>query len=263
MTLEADVQAVVKDRPGTFGIYARNLGTGETVGVNAGRVMPTESAAKTFILVHYTGLVARGALDPNRRVTLTADDHTLGTGVLRFLAPGLEPTLEDLAWLMIVVSDNVATAMILRKVGGAEAVNTTTAALGLETARVTPRFSRETNDEPFGTATPRDLAEAYTHLDVRARAILFRQKFVDYLPRRVPHYSEASDLGFDLPARVFNKTGNGFGTCTDSGLFETGAAAWVVAAMAADQEDFSSRADDSAPSAFADIGALLYERWGT
>src|SRR3954471_2124247 len=57
MTLEADVQAVVGDRPGTFGIYARNLRTDETVGVNADRVMNTQSAAKTFILVHYSRLV--------------------------------------------------------------------------------------------------------------------------------------------------------------------------------------------------------------
>src|SRR3954464_11110442 len=60
MTLEADVQAGAKDRPGTFGIYARNLGTDETVGVYADCVMNAESAAKTFILVHYSGLVTAG-----------------------------------------------------------------------------------------------------------------------------------------------------------------------------------------------------------
>ncbi|MDQ1511563.1 MAG: hypothetical protein QOG50_3407 [Actinomycetota bacterium] len=40
-------------------------------------------------------------------------------------------------------------------------------------------------------------------------------------------------------------------------------AAWVVAAMAADQQDFAMRPGDAAPSAFAEIGMLLYERWGT
>src|SRR5258708_2912568 len=71
VTLEADLQAVVQDRPGTFGIYARNLGTGETVGLHADRVMNTESAAKTFILLHYSGLVTAGSLDPASRIELT------------------------------------------------------------------------------------------------------------------------------------------------------------------------------------------------
>jgi len=44
----------------------------------------------------------------------------------------------------------------------------------------------------------------------------------------------------------------------DSGLFETATASWVVAAMARDQTDFASRADDAAPTAFAHIGELLY-----
>ena len=67
----------------------------------------------------------------------------------------------------------------------------------------------------------------------------------------------------DMPVRVYNKTGNGLGDCVDSGLFETDDAAWVVAAMATGQQDFAMRPGDAAPSAFAEIGQLLYERWGT
>ena len=265
MTLEADVRAIVSERPGTFGVYARNLGTGETLGLNPDRVMPTESTAKTFILVHYAALVAAGSLDPSRRITLTADNKALGSGVLRFLAPGLQPTLEDLAQLMIIVSDNLATAVVLREVGGAEAVNETMAAMGLPTAHVNPAFSHcdLISDELFGTSTPRDLAEVYTHLDERCREILFHQQLVDFVPRHLPHSYQSKDFGFDMPARAYNKTGNGLGRCIDSGRFETDSATWIVAAMADDQQDFAIRPDDAAPSAFAAIGMLLYERWGS
>ena len=259
------MRSILAGRPGTFGIYARNLGTGETVAVNADTVLPTESTAKTFILVRYAGLVADGALDPDRRITLTADIRAYGSGVLRFLAPGLQPTLDDLAWLMIIVSDNLATSVVLREVGGADAVNETMAGLGLATARVNPAFSHADllSGELFGTSTPRDLAEVYTHLDERCREILFHQQLVDFLPRRLPHGYQSLDFGFDMPVRVYNKTGNGLGNCIDSGRFETDDAAWIVAAMATDQQDFAIRPDDAAPSAFADIGELLYERWGT
>ena len=103
----------------------------------------------------------------------------------------------------------------------------------------------------------------YTHLDERCREKLFRQQFVDYLPAPAAHAYQSLDFDFLMPVRVFNKTGGGLGTCVDSGRFETDDAAWIVAAIATEQLDFASRADDVAPTAFADIGALLYERWGT
>lgn len=78
----------------------------------------------------------------------------------------------------------------------------------------------------------------------------------------MPHVSHAVDVGFTMPVRVFNKTGNGLGTFIDSGLFETDTASWVVATMAAQQTDFASRPDDKAPIAFGVIGELLYEAWG-
>ena len=54
------VRAVVLTRPGQFGVYARNLTTGEIVGVDSDAVMKTESAIKTAILLQYTHLVAAG-----------------------------------------------------------------------------------------------------------------------------------------------------------------------------------------------------------
>jgi hypothetical protein len=115
--------------------------------------------------------------------------------------------------------------------------------------------------EPFATATARDLAEAYTHLGERARRILFRQQFVDFLPRRLPHMHQAEDFGLTMPVRIFTKTGGGMLSCIDSGLFETDGASWVAAAMAKDQPDFAMRPDDSAPTAFALIGELLHDAW--
>ena len=91
---------------------------------------------------------------------------------------------------------------------------------------------------------------------------MFRQQFQEGLPRRLPQAAQATDFGFEMPVRVFNKTGGGLGTYVDSGLFEADQATWIVAAMATDQQDFAHRPDDAAPSAFADVGELLYERWG-
>jgi beta-lactamase class A len=263
MTLAHDVRALVDIRPGRFTVYARNLGTGETVEVDADRVMNAESTVKTCVLVHYARLVAAGELDPARHVRVEGARRT-GTGVLRYLADGLEPTLDDLAWLMIIVSDNVATELLVREVGGASAVNATSAALGCPTARLNEAFTVETaGEEPFSSSSARDLAEVYTHLDDRCRAILFRQQHLIGLPRKLPHMSYATDFGITMPVRVYNKTGNGLGRFVDSGLFETDAASWIVAAMSDEQPDFAARPDDVAPATFGEIGERLYQAWGT
>ena len=66
-----------------------NLGTGEVAEVDSARVLPTESAAKTFVLLHYARLVASGACDPSARVAVPDDFRFGGTGVLRYLSDGL------------------------------------------------------------------------------------------------------------------------------------------------------------------------------
>jgi beta-lactamase class A len=264
MTLAQDVDDVLDGRPGVFGIYARNLTTGDTVGVNEERVFPAESAMKTAILLHYQRCVDAGALDPRRRVRLVAERRFDGSGVLRYLADGLEPTLDDLAWLMIIVSDNTATAMLVEMLGGAPEINATTKALGCPTAQLNESITleRALAGESFSWSSPRDLAELYAHLGQRAREMLFRQQHLLALPRLIPHMAYAADVGIQMPVRVYSKPGNGVGRFIDSGLFETDAAAWIVAAMADEQTDFASRPDDSAPRAFGAIGELLYNAWG-
>jgi Beta-lactamase enzyme family len=60
MTLAEDVDDLLDGCPGSFGIYARNLTTGDTVGVNEDRVFPAESRIKTAILLHYERCVDAG-----------------------------------------------------------------------------------------------------------------------------------------------------------------------------------------------------------
>ncbi len=262
MSLAATIEGAVDGKPGVFGVYARNLSTDETININGDRILPAESAAKSFVLVYYSQLVASGQVDPTLRVPLNDERRYIGTGVLRFLASGLAPTLDDLVWLMVIVSDNTATAMLLQSIGGPVRVNRAMRDLGYPTAQLNEiTFEEALEGAPFSLSSPRDLAEVYTQMDERARAILFRQQHLIGLPRRLPHTAMASDVGIAMPVRVYNKTGNGAGTFIDSGLFETDASSWVVAAMAAEQTDFASRPDDVAPTVFGEIGELLYTSW--
>ena len=258
VALEDTLRTMIDGRAGTWGVYARHLDTGETVAIRADEVMPAQSSVKVCVLLAYTKRIRLGNDERDRRVTLLSEDHEIGSGVLRYLAPGLSPTLDDLAWLMIVLSDNIATRALIRELGGREIVNAEMDALGVPQLRLHDSLQQGAS---YFTATPHDLAEVYTHLDEHAREILYRVEKVDFLPRRIPHVPAAIDHGLTAPVRVYGKAGWGARECVDAGLFETDECSWVIAAMAKDLPGLWQQTDDEGPRTLADIGETIYHAW--
>ena len=256
MALHDELGTMIDGRVGTWGVYARHLDTGEIVAIRADEVMPAQSSLKVAVLLTYTKTIRLGNDDPDRRVSLLAEDHELGSGALRYLASGFSPTLDDLARLMIVLSDNIATRALIRELGGPQIVEAEMEALGVPHLRL--RESPDDADYRF-MATPHDLAEVYTHLDEHAREILYRVEKV-FLARRVPHWPDAIDWGLTAPVRVYSKAGWGL-ECVDAGLFETDNGSWIVAAMAKDLPDLWHRPDDEGPRTLADIGEVIHNAW--
>jgi hypothetical protein len=259
MTVADELRAMIEGRAGTWGVYARHLDTGETVAIRADEVMPAQSSVKVCALLAYTKTIRLGHDERGRHVSLLREDHELGSGVLRYLSPDLSPTLDDLAWLMIVLSDNIATRALIRELGGREVVNAEMDALGVSQLRLHDSLQQGVC---YFTATPHDLAEVYTHLDEHAREILYRVDKVDFLPRRIPHVPAALDHGLTAPVRVYGKAGWGARECVDAGLFETDNGSWVIAAMAKDLPGRWQQTDDEGPRTLADIGEVLYDAWG-
>ena len=117
---------------GRFGLAARNLTTGEEFLLDHDQVFPTASSIKTAILYEVFRQAEEGTFGLDDRVELKSSDIVRGSGVLRDIAPGLQPTVHDLAMLMIIVSDNTATNMLIDLVGGPDPVNASMAAIGLD-----------------------------------------------------------------------------------------------------------------------------------
>src|SRR3954469_3873836 len=115
---------------GEFGFFARNLASGETIGHRADAVMPTASVIKLCVLCELYRQSDEGRVDLLQRHEVTPDDWWGGSGVLKEFVPGLMPTTVDLARMMIVVSDNVATGMLVRLLGK-DQINATMRSWGL------------------------------------------------------------------------------------------------------------------------------------
>ncbi|TDE84882.1 serine hydrolase [Deinococcus sp. S9] len=102
---------------GEMGVLITDLAGRELYALNPNRVFPAASTIKVPLLLLALSEAQAGRLDLSGRVTLRAEDRVPGAGVLHELMPGLAPTWQDLLTLMIVVSDNTATNLVIERLG--------------------------------------------------------------------------------------------------------------------------------------------------
>jgi beta-lactamase class A len=164
--LTARLDSLTRGFGGTVGIYVRHLRTGAGVAINADSVFPTASLVKIPILLTLYGQVQQGRLDLDARVpypdTLNYR-YVEATDVVGYMVAGDTLPLSELAFLMLTVSDNVASLWIQALVGGGAAVNEWMAAHGFEHTRVnsrTPGREEARSAYGWGQTTPREIAES-------------------------------------------------------------------------------------------------------
>lgn len=107
---------------------------GERFSHNGTRRFVAASTVKIAILIELFRRVDSGSLDLATRHTLTEEDKTNGSGVMLHLKPGAVLTLADLAYLMMSISDNTATNLLIDTVGGMDKVNACMRGLGMATS---------------------------------------------------------------------------------------------------------------------------------
>ena len=171
-SLMKEIQKFEKEYGGHLGVMAKNLRTGEEVRYNAEERFPTASVIKFPVMVAYYQAVSEGRLDPQQRITLTASDKK--PSLLQQLGDGLTMTIQDAVRLMIVLSDNTATNLVLDRLADTHAarlqtVNDLMMRLGLKNTRLLNRFYTWDTKQPtpegirygLGVSTPEDMA--YPH----------------------------------------------------------------------------------------------------
>src|SRR5215217_762872 len=272
--MERALDAIVAQAGGEIALAAMNLTTGEDVARNAERSMPTASVFKLPLLVEVFRQVEEDTLDLEERVTLRAEDIVKGSGILRDFGPGLQPTLRDLAMMMVIVSDNSATNLLLDRVGGPQRVNATMRELGLSSIVVHRRivFGEMTTNSSLAEAAPRDLMRLVAMLareelvspaaSREMLAILGRQRYLEQAPRFVAYGPYAGDFGLPQPISVHNKTGFINGLRADTGLITIDPDVRIAYSVVNDAgADATYRQEHPGDIVNALIGRVLVEYW--
>jgi beta-lactamase class A len=216
------ISKIIKDFPATVSLFARNLNTGRTVGIRQDEPVRTASTIKLPIMAAVFDKFRLGEARPDELLLLRDEDKVSGSGVLHEMSGGLRLPLRDLVHLMIVVSDNTATNLILDRIT-ADSVNAFMDSLELPRTRSLRKVRGDGNalkspsgwsqaglrDETkkfgLGVSTPREMVALLEKLhrgqvvspeaSAEMLAILQRQQFKDGIGRRLGRFKVASKSG--------------------------------------------------------------------
>ncbi len=134
--LTAEIEKIATGFDGVMGLAIRDLTTGEEILINQNLTFPTGSSIKIPVLIELHKQAAAGKYKLTDQRWLESTDKVGGSGVINnFGDHTSQLSLNDLAVLMVVLSDNTATNMLIDQTGMAN-VNATLDQLGLKAIRL-------------------------------------------------------------------------------------------------------------------------------
>lgn len=249
---------------------ARNLTTGEEISYRPDRVMPTASTIKVLVLAELFRQVDAGLRSLNTEVNMIESDRRGGSGILKDLSPTLSLPLRDYATMMIALSDNVATAVIVRLLGR-ERILESAREWGLQHTTFGFESTIGTSGDPrnYAASTPRDITRLMELIATGAiispsacqqmRAILLTQQYHDQIGRYLP-YSQYRRTGG--PVVVRSKSGFMQGIRVDAGIVDLpGDVRYVLCVMTEGSSDASFSAEHEGAVLNGRVSRLIFDAW--
>jgi beta-lactamase class A len=236
---QAQLSAFSLRAPGHVGIVVQDVLTGMSTSINAGAEMPAASTIKIPVMVEVFRQLAAGNFDLNTRVKLRRSDKDWGSGDLARGRVGSSYPVSRLLALMIGVSDNTATNMLIRLVGRPH-INQEMQELGLTHTRLTDFIRSEGPHIRWALrSSPADMA----HL-LRAMA---KEQLIDQWSSRAmiailkgQHHNSLLPEPLPEGTSIAHKTGTLHDTLNDVGIVYEGADPYVIAVMTTDLHTLSS-----------------------
>lgn len=113
----AAMDALVRGLPGHIGVFIRDAVTGEEYAHQADDPIEAASVIKLTVMAEAFRQFEAGDLDPEETVIIKAEDKLPSCGALTYMHNRVTVTIGDLVTLMIILSDNTATNLLIDRLG--------------------------------------------------------------------------------------------------------------------------------------------------
>ncbi|MGH9708900.1 MAG: serine hydrolase [Candidatus Acidiferrales bacterium] len=271
--LQKKIEELAAAHHGHVALYAKNLSTGATVSLDAQRPVQTASVIKLPLMLQAFEQVQEGKLKLTQPVVLTKDNQVQGSGILNILDPGLTMTLKDAITLMMTLSDNTATNMVIDTVGLAP-TNEMLARMGLRNTYFYKKvFKPAEGPMPpdqkqfgLGKTTAQEMAqvlESVYRCDMGNRelclemiTIMRNQQDHDMAPRYLP-----APAGSEPLSAVADKVGALDDVRNDVALVYTQRGPVIISIFTYDNEDQSWTPDNQAEILIGRLAQVIVNAW--
>src|SRR5215831_1523489 len=136
--LDSQIRAEIAPFKGKVYLFAKNLDTGQIYSYQGDERVRTASTIKIAVMIEVWARVAEGKSKWTDELDLTKAARYSGSGILPEISDGLRLTLQDCVRLMMLLSDNTATNMVLDYLT-TDAVNDRMNSLGFKATRIMRR----------------------------------------------------------------------------------------------------------------------------
>jgi len=207
-SLDNQVKPLINSFKGKVSLFAKNLDTGETYSFNGDERVRTASTIKIAVMIEAFARVNEGKIKWTDEVILTKEKKVSGSGILSELSDGLHLTLRDAVNLMMMLSDNTATNLVL-DVLTTDAVNARMESLGFKNIKIMRKVGSggdsmagkdpENKKYGLGMATPREMVLVMEKLD-RGEIIspAVSKEMIELMKEEQARYAIGRDL-WDVP----------------------------------------------------------------
>ncbi len=268
-TLESRLAPLAKAHKGKVAIAVKNLNTGESYYLNADEPMPTASLIKVAVLIETYLQADDGKFKLTDKVTLHDSDKVPGSGFLTgHFSEGATFSIRDAVRLMVAVSDNTATNLVLDKVGIKE-VNKRMDAWGYPNTRINAKVFRgsTTSVDPartkkygLGSTTAREMASIFEEIQAGERC---RPAIKQCLLTHLRSNEDKDKFPRLLPPGtiVAHKDGSVSNARTDAGLIYTPNGILVVCVLTDENRDQRWLSENAGNALCAKVAKEVYDHF--
>ena len=166
-TVIAEIERHALAQGVSVGVSALHLPSGRRVQMNASEDFPLASTYKVPMAAYALHLVAEGELTLDQLIEVRQEDLVISSPITRlFPHPGIQLSLLNLMEATLIQSDNTATDVLLRTIGGGEAVTAWLKASGIDGMRVDRNTADLIRDYMEIPRTDGAMAAQYEALDL-------------------------------------------------------------------------------------------------